>query len=353
MNNQKGFTLIELMLSLALGLIISAAAIVLFMTGQKNLSMQQGSSDIQDNANFGLNYIVKDLRLINLNTPVAAVSDTTVYGGMVLTSSVNEINIGTAKDPIRVSNLPSTIKNETAAVNLLSRGAGFTAGSSPQWSGASNVQVNGIDQLSDQLTIQYMPQYVIEKRGATGVETYVGGYDCEGNELAFPKNDLGDSKPFGRQVVVQRYFLRADANKDAKEPNEALALACDAGIYAETGDPTAITRFGDAGEIIMKRIDHLRILLGVQNASGRRYMSIKAYMDAAAPRPQIVSVQFGVLARSLQAVNDSKSIKDDQQFVVLDQTVTVKPASAGSPKYIRHVVSQTVALRNAVGERGK
>lgn len=353
MNNQKGFTLVELMLSLALGLIVSAAAIILFMTGQKNLSMQQGSSDIQDNANFGLNYIVKDLRLLNLNTPKAAVRDTTVYGGIVLTSSANAINIGTTATPVMVSNLASSITSANAGLNLLSRGAGFTAGSSPLWSGASNVKVGGTDQPSDQLTIQYMPQYVIQERGTSRVRTYVGGYDCEGNELAFPVADPGGAKPFGRQVVVQRYFLRADTNKDAKEPNQALALACDAGIYAETGNPTAITRFGDAGEIIMKRVDHLRILLGVQNASGRRYISIKTYMDAAAPRPQIVSVQLGVLARSLQAVNDSKSIKDGQQFVVLDQTVTVKPASAGSPKYIRQVVSQTVALRNAIGERGE
>ncbi|OTG96326.1 PilW family protein [Acinetobacter sp. ANC 3832] len=336
---QKGFTLIELMLSLTLGLIISAAAILLFLTGQKSLSMQQGTSDIQDNANFGLNYITKDLRLMNLNSTKSVMDDQTVLGGVVLTSSVNSVNIGTAAAPIKVSNLSSTIVGTTAGLNFLSRSA-----ESSSWSGLSNVKVGGSDQASDQLTIQYMPQYRIENRGT--ISTYVGGYDCEGNELAFPV-------AAGRQMVVQRYFLRVDVNKSANEPNQPLALVCDAGTYPETGSPVAITGFGGAGEIIMKRVDHLRILLGVQNDNGRRYMSINDYMTSATPHPRIVSVQFGILARSLQSVNDAKSIKDDQTFVVLDQTVSVKKPTTGAPKYIRQVISQTIALRNAIGERGE
>lgn len=41
-NKQYGFTLIELMIALVLGLIIVAAGIQLFITGQRSLSMQQG-----------------------------------------------------------------------------------------------------------------------------------------------------------------------------------------------------------------------------------------------------------------------------------------------------------------------
>lgn len=342
MINQKGFTLIELMVSLALGLIISAAVILLFFTGQKSLSMQQGTSDLQDNTNFGLNYLTKDLRLINLNASKSIIDDKTVLGGIVLTSSANPVELAGTNPKVKVSNLSMSIVGNTAAVKLLSRSAG-----SESWSGLSNVQVSGVDQASDQLTIQYLPQYIVETRGtgSSAVSTYVGGYDCEGNELAFPVSS-------GRRVVVQRYFLRADANPSPNEPNQVLALACDAGTYPEN-NPVAIANFGDAGEIIMKRVDHFRVLLGVQNNSGRRYMSIRDYMNLTAPHPRIVSIQFGVLARSLQSVNDAQSIKDDQSFVVLDQTVKVKKATSTSPKYIRQVISQTIALRNAIGERGE
>lgn len=340
MIKQTGFTLIELMLSLTLGLIITAAAILLFLAGQKSLSMQQGVSDIQDNANFGLNYLVQDIRLANLNNPKASINDQTAYGGVVLTSSANAVKDASN---IPLSNIYHQVKGANVKVEFLS-GTG---------TGPSNVQVAGSDVSSDQLVIQYIPQYA-----KVGTKWEGGGYDCEGNALSFTE----------QQVIIQRYFLREDNNKNDKEPNKPLALACAAGHYpVDPGKPAvatgplpdmAITGYGAAGEIIMKRVDYLRVLLNIQDdtvtppAASRRYISIKDYMALTAPRPRIVAVQLGILARSAQSVSAESSIKDDQKFVVLDQTVTVKKPQAGSPKYIRQVVSQSIALRNVIGGRG-
>ncbi len=58
-------------------------------------------------------------------------------------------------------------------------------------------------------------------------DEYIGGTDCEGNNLNFPLAS-------GRQVIVERYFLRKDANNTTDEPNQPLALACDAGYYPLT-----------------------------------------------------------------------------------------------------------------------
>lgn len=76
-------------------------------------------------------------------------------------------------------------------------------------------------------------------------------------------------------------------------------------------------------------------------------------MGLAIPRPRIVSVQLGLLTRSSQNVGQDSLIKDDQDFVVLDQTVKVKKPAAATTKYVRQVISQTVALRNSMGERGE
>lgn len=61
-SHNKGFTLIELMIALALGLVIVAAGIALFLSAQKSYTSQQAVAQIQDNANFGLSYISKGLR---------------------------------------------------------------------------------------------------------------------------------------------------------------------------------------------------------------------------------------------------------------------------------------------------
>lgn len=362
MIRQSGFTLVELMLSLTLGLIITAAAILLFLTSQRSLSMQQGISDIQDNANFGLNYLTKDIRLANLNNQKSILNDETAFGGIVLTSSVNATKDTKTSPATPLSNFTNTIVGNTAAVSLLSRSNGMSAGTAPAWSGASNVQITGSDISSDQLVIQYIPQYITDQKNTpndTSDDVLLGGFDCEGNRLEFLLNDPNPTEtdptkkvPFGAQVIVQRYFLRADTNNQKAEPNQPLALACDSGFYSTIGNPTVVTRYGDAGEIIMKRVDHFRVLLGVQNGAQHRYVSINDYMGLAIPRPRVVSVQIGLLTRSSQNVGNDTLIKDDQEFVVLDQTVKVKKPST-TTKYVRQVISQTVALRNSIGERGK
>jgi type IV pilus assembly protein PilW len=342
-----GFTLIELMISLTLGLIIAAAATLLFLTGQRSVAMQKGVAELQDNANFGLNYMTKDIRLTNLNTKTAAMNDSTLYGGVVLTSSASAdaVTDTTVNPNIKKTNLPVDLVVSDA---LLSQSDDrVTAGSGNQWTGVSNVQdTTGALLKSDQLVIQYLPQYSLDDKGtaATSDDEYVGGFDCEGGEIRY-------SKSLGLRMYVQRYFLREDTNKATNE-SSPLALACDAGYYpiASTPAATSISNFGSAGEIIMKRVDHFRVLLGVQYADGtHRYLPVATYMALTAPRPRILSVQLGTLVRSTQSVGAEAAVKADQQFQLLDQTVKVKAST--DPKYIRQVVSQTIALRNALGER--
>ena len=319
----SGFTLVELLISQALGLIVVAAAVLLFLTGQKSIAMQKGVAELQDNANFGLNYITQDLRLTNLNTKSAVINDQTAFGGVVLSSSNTE-----PKSNVYLS-------DAALSVNLISK---------------NNLKSNVVNSRnatvgSDQLVIQYLPQYHLEGNDL------VGGFDCEGTELRFNRATQG------LQVVVQRYFLRADNHKTSNE-SSALALACDAGHYSlET--PNAIVGYGGTGEIIMKRVDHFRVLLGVQSdvaaaastpaSTTHQYVSIKDYMGMTAPRPRILSIQLGALVRSTQSVGAESAVRADQQFQILDQTVKLKTST--DPKYIRQVVSQTIALRNALGER--
>ncbi len=353
MKTQRGFTLIELMVALALGLIISAAATMLFLTSQKSYSLQQGVAELQDNANFGLNYITQDIRLSNLNVNVSNINDETLYGGIVLTSSENATKTSDTP-PKTLSNLAPSIVGTTAAEALLSRSNGQDG-----WSGASNVQLDGSDINSDQLVIQYRPQYARVDNNTPATpnnpddDHWFGGYDCEGNKIEFPVKTGTTDTPL--RIIVQRYFLREDSAKASNEPNQALALACDAGWYNESGDPDKIENYGDAGQVVMRRVDHFRVLLGVQvSQTTLRYISIKDYMDlAAGSRPRILSLQLGVLARSSQSVGSDNLVKDDQEFQVLDQLVRVKTPASNSAKYVRQTVSQTVALRNTFGERGQ
>lgn len=335
-SKKNGFTLIELMVAIVLGLLITAAAIQLFITGQLSLSTQKAMADLQESGNFGLRYISRDIRKTNYGN-VNIVNDRLANGGVVLTTRHTPLR------PISVTSFDDT----TIPVNLdIRNGAtpamGVNLPRTTYAIGSSNVQVlsdstnpasNKVDQNSDQLVIQF---YANED-----------GVDCEGNNYT------------ANRYVIERFFLRTDANASSGEPNTALALACEAGSYVDNtantilkNPSTSTAVFGSTnGEIIVRRVDHLHFLLGISNDTNNgdlRYISIEKYLELnQSPRPRINSIQLAMLVRSDEGINAGNLIKNDQTFNMLDQTVTIKLPTGTPPKYLRRVVTQTIALRNA------
>lgn len=335
---QQGFSLIELMISLTLGLIIVAAAIQLLITGQMSLNMQRALAEIQDNGNFSLGFLVSDVRKANLDAVQSVINDTNLYGGIVLTGLASYPTLTEAQKKTITTNLPYNLTSTNVPRALMSRGAGQSVGSGNGWTGITNITGTAGDSsavnTSDQLVIQYK---------ATNATTT----DCEGETITQTDIDAGT-------YIVQRYFLRTDGS------DGSLALVCDAGRYKTVIStlPTVITNYGGAGEIIMRRVEHFHVLLGIkENDSDEfRYISLKDYMGTNAnemtltstARPRIMSIQIGLLVRGTDSVNDSL-IDNSKDYYVLDQKVNLKTTVASGSKYLRQVISQTVALRNGYG----
>lgn len=61
--SQRGFSLVELMVALALGVILSAAIIQIFITSKNVYRMQEVMSRNQENARFAFEYMSRDLRM--------------------------------------------------------------------------------------------------------------------------------------------------------------------------------------------------------------------------------------------------------------------------------------------------
>lgn len=146
---QQGFTLIELMISIILGLLVIAAALAIFLSGQRSLNMQTGMSELQQNSIFGLSQLTHDLRHVNLNTTTTYQISKTTPGSGVIFNAINYSGINTTY--VTTENITST-----------------------------NMNVN-----SDQLTIQYLPS----------MKDMV---NCEGTVLT----DI-------TTPVVQRYYIQA------------------------------------------------------------------------------------------------------------------------------------------------
>ncbi|MCH7390986.1 PilW family protein [Acinetobacter dispersus] len=323
MNNHiakhQGFTLIELMISLALGLLISAIAIQLFLTSQRSATTQQGMMNLQNTTLFGLGEVINHLRVANLNASQPYIDDTVLYGGVVL----------------KPNNISANLSNFTINNNLLTRGG----------IGASNL----VGVKSDQLVIQYK------------VNT-PNQFDCEGTGLTIS------------DYVVERYFLREDINNN--DPNKPLALACKAARYtADSAKTNTSLDLTGKGEILIPRVDHFSVRLGVAydganaacnavtqtDASGSivniaadtrldcfSYMNIEDYRALTGKKPQIVSLQIGLLSRSTDTVGNNQFFDTDQVYQVLNVGAKLTPNDRNK-LYLRDVVTQTIAIRNGFG----
>ena len=142
---QKGFTLLELMISLVLGLLVSAIALQLFLTSQKSTTVQQGMMNLQNSTLFGLGGMVDSIRLANLNSSQPYIDDKVLYGGVVL--SANNIS----------NNVTDGTSNFDVDDELLTRGG----------IGGSNLDGKSSDQLVIQYRVNTANQFDCEGKGLT------------------------------------------------------------------------------------------------------------------------------------------------------------------------------------------
>lgn len=300
----RGFTLIELMISLVLGLLISAAVIQVYIINTRTATVQQSASEVQDSSIFALQTIENNIRLANLGNPTTSINSTTDSGGIVLTNT----NIGNYK--IYGSNAFTISAGQTPTGEKYAQ----------SWTGVSNTDIN-----SDQITIQY--------KNITPNDMY----DCEGDTIPANSN----------YWIIERYFVRQANIGSSGSGMQDLVLACDAGTVGFDGvDGKILGSFARSnGEVIIPAVDQFKVLLGVQtDALNLTYMTPKAYLELT-DKPNITTVKLGVIIRSTTPLFTDA---DASTFTVLGTSQTLKEAnSATRTKYYRRSYESTILLRNA------
>ncbi|MEK6218205.1 MAG: PilW family protein [Psychrobacter sp.] len=295
-SDARGFTLIELMISLVLGLLISAAVMQVYLINTRTLTVQQSASEVQDSTIFALQSLDDHIRITNLGNPISNITDGTANGGIVLTAS-NVANITAIKASYMTISAGQTVTTATKG-----------------WTGVSNTNV-----ASDQLTIQY--------KNITPASLY----DCEGAEVVSGSSDW----------VIERYFVRTvTGDGPTGSGTQDLVLACDAGRIQGS---STVTGFGDNGEIIVPAVEQFQVLLGTLASFDRlTYLPAKTYLEIT-DKPAITSIKLGVIVRSsTPLIADA----DKTQFSVFGKSQTLKTDSTNK-KYYRRSYESTILLRNA------
>ena len=375
---QNGFSLIELMISLTLGLLISAAVIQIYLTSTKTSSVQSGGTDILEASIFGIQNIEKSIRLSNLG-----MADTnnpfTPLAGLVMTSDVSLVS-DTQTDAsknnmnsIKMGGTKSSAGSADIADGYLTKSGNQSTSSGNNTWKAGNSNITGLK--GSQLTIQYeAPQNM---------------YDCEGSLVRGPIEIEREGRLtlIPGQVIIERYFLSevAQSNKSNYESNiKSYELRCDAGRYVkedltsdelvaqEIGDEDStilaaarnIRDFGDAGTVVIPRVDYFGVLLGVEVVESTsssdvtvtlRYFTPEQYMSflktveqaesagsASTTTTDIISVKLSVLVRADRPITGEGGALD---FIIFGEKRGL--SSNTSNAFIRRVYESNITLRNS------
>lgn len=288
---QRAFTIIELMISLTIGLLVSLAAVNLFITNQASFNVQKGLGDVGDNGRFALEFIAQQIRPTGYVPP----PDLNLDWPQLIVTAADMPN----------GNAEIVSKNDLAAL--------------PAPAGV--YKQGGID-ASDSLTLQYYTPILTR--------------DCE-----------GDLVP-ARSYVLIRLYLRADT-----VAGTGSGLACEGGYHTGASD-SALTNFNltnTDGTVLLSTVDNFQVLLGLANTAAgaknapQKYITVQEYAAIAAPRPPISTLRMGLMVSSVDKASSS-TIASTTDMSVLNKVIS--SSVIPSDNRIRRVFTSTVSFRNVL-----
>lgn len=83
-NQQSGFTIVELMIAMAIGLFLVAGVVTLFMSSRQSFSQDENTARLQDEARFAMQELARDLRMASYLTEPLVPGSITQDGGLTL-----------------------------------------------------------------------------------------------------------------------------------------------------------------------------------------------------------------------------------------------------------------------------
>lgn len=340
MHKQRGVSLIELMVAMLIGLLLTAAIIQMFVGSRVTYSMQSELAKLQENARFAIGYITKDLRSAgyfgcrqfdpakdnvenNLN-----VHDDSPYSGdewlevLVFTDGGDAVDDDSLppSDRINVKYLDTT-----AVCNV------DTSTATQLQCGSDHTFVKGeVLAVSDCRHMSIFQMTGEEK--TSNIDHAVNSADSEGAFIpgnASEKLSFNNWKP---NAVVQRFLSQSyfvednDFNQPALH-RSALGLAA--------------TRIGMMDQELVEGVENMQILLGFDSNgdnSADCYSTSPVTCGAAVTVDDIVSARVSLLMRSIE----DNITPESQTYVFNGKTYTAED------RRLRKVFTATVALRNLV-----
>lgn len=349
---QTGYTLIEVMIGVLIGLILTGSLIAILVNSTSSYNTQTDHMRVYENARFALDFLAKDIRMAGyfgcLNNSTNMVNNLNVVNGGLF--DIDESLEGFENDGAETMWYPSGIS--VTGLNILAGSDAITIRF------ANPTELAKLAAPSSSSGIVDADSTATDHLFQTGNVVIIS--DCEQGDLfqitnANTDNDLshtsgGNLSPGNttgslgantghnystvdtriRSYNAVRYYVRQ------RDPSDADADATVA-LYRQYVSSTG----GTVNQELVEGVENLQILYGVDSDSdGIANSYLKA--NVVNPWADVVSVQLGLLLRSNEEYGSRD--KEDSAYVhtLLGETIT----DSGQLRVRRHEFSTTIALRN-------
>lgn len=342
----KGFSLVEMMIAMVVGLVILAAVSAIMVNTNKNYNTTDSTARLQENARFAMQFIATDLRRAGYFgcTDDMSVVNSTLNGGSASAFAVNPLegveNIGsgtwqpsgvaapsttassaeaipgTDAFAIRYLDLdnPVTIQQQMpneSAVLFVNTGHGFNA--------------NDIIAVSDCDSADVMQLTNVNASGTGGKDNLVhnaGGTNVPGNSTQKLSKSYGANASVLKMNVAQ-YYIGKSAG----------------------GTTTSLYRVGLNGtEELVEGVDNMQIRYGIVTTADR---IPSTYVDANAVGAgnwgNVISVRVGLLMSTIANTEDGQFSTDTDTRIHSVNGTNIGPIG---DRRTRQVFESTIMLRN-------
>jgi type IV pilus assembly protein PilW len=340
---QKGFSLIELMIALVIGLMIIAGVLQVFVGSTITYSMQSGLSKIQENGRFAMSFLARDIRQAGYtgcskNTTFANTLNRDASGAVPSFLDLDEMVSGeNDMDGIEAYGKVPIAGTDVIEVRFVDPAGACKINKHVETSANLHCDANHSFQRGEILVVtdcSHTAVFQFAKAGASNKIVVHG----TGNTVS-PGNctkGLGDpvdcSSPNGTayqyssgsvmRMSAYRYYV---ANNNRGEPS----------LYRETISTNAAGATGIDAQELVEGVENMQLLYG-EDTNGDGSADYYVPFDEVNDSDDIVSVRASLLIRSIE----DTLVKGDQS---LRFNGAIRTFSDGR---LRKVFTSTIALRN-------
>ena len=340
LNAQKGFSLIELMIALVIGLILIAGVLQVFVGSTVTYSMQSGLSKIQENGRFAMSFLSRDLRQAGYTgcTSNSTFANTLRDASGAIPSFLDITDLVGGNDNMNGTDSYNRVPltgTDVVEVRFADTGGGCDVDSHNPNAASISCEANHSFKSGDVLIVTDCSHTAVFQQSNTNnnntisviVHNTGSGTDNCTKGLGTPVQCTtnGTAYQFNNGTVMRmnayRYYV---ANNTLGEP----------ALYRESISTTAGTT-GIAASELVEGIENMQILYGEDtNSDGTANYYVP--FDEIADADDIISMRVSLLVRSIE-----DNIVQGNQVINYNGAV-----STFNDGHLRKVFTSTIALRN-------